>query len=113
MYGVFSAETRPGLRTVRKGDWKLIKYDVMDGKHRVTQLFNLAENPHEFIEEHHDRTVIALTGIKPRPNQTNLSSHPRFAEKLREMETLLLEEMRRHDDPFRLWDQPKDGLPTN
>jgi len=113
LYGVFSAETRPGLRTVRKGDWKLIKYDVMGGKHRVTQLFNLAENPHEFIEQHHDPTVTALTGIKPRPNQTNLSSHPRFAEKLREMEALLLEEMRRHDDPFRLWDQPKDGLPTN
>jgi len=113
LYGVFSAETRPGLRTVRKGDWKLIKYDIMDGKHRVTQLFNLAENPHEFIEQHHDPTVTALTGLKPRPNQTNLSSHPRFAEKLREMEALLLEEMRRHDDPFRLWDQPKDGLPTN
>ena len=85
----------------------------MDGKHRVTQLFNLAENPHEFIEQHHDPTVTALTGLKTRPNQINLSSHPRFAEKLREMEALLLEEMRRHDDPFRLWDQPKDGLPTN
>jgi hypothetical protein len=26
------------------------------------------------------------------------------------METLLLAEMRRHDDPYRLWDQPDDGL---
>ena len=113
VYGVFCAETRPGLRSVRKGDWKLIKYDVYDGKFRKTQLFNLAENPHEFIEEHHDRAVTALTGIAPQSNQTNLSSHPRFTEKLQEMEALLLEEMRRHDDPFRLWDQPSDGLPTN
>ena len=113
LYGVFCAETRPGLRAVRKGDWKLIKYDVMDGKHRVTQLFNLAENPHEFIEQHHDPAVTALTGFKPGPNQTNLSNDPRFAEKLQEMEALLLQKMRLHDDPFRLWDQPRDGLPTN
>ncbi len=26
------------------------------------------------------------------------------------METLLLSEMRRLDDPWRLWDQPDDGL---
>jgi hypothetical protein len=26
------------------------------------------------------------------------------------MEAVLLEEMRRHDDPYRLWQQPKDGL---
>ncbi len=113
MYGVFCAETRPGLRSVRKGDWKLIKYDVYDGMYRKTQLFNLTENPHEFIEEHHDRAVTALTGMTPQSNQTNLSSDPRFTKKLQEMEALLLEEMRRHDDPFRLWNQPNDGLPTN
>lgn len=113
LYGVFCAETRPGLRSVRKGDWKLIKYDVMDGKYRVTQLFNLTENPHEFIEPHHNPAVAALTGINPLSNQTNLSSQPRFADKLQEMEALLLEQMRRYDDPFRLWDQPKDGLPSD
>jgi hypothetical protein len=26
------------------------------------------------------------------------------------MKALLLSEMRRHDDPWRLWDQPDDGL---
>jgi len=113
VYGVFCAETRPGLRSVRNGNWKLIKYDVMNGQHRVTQLFNLAENPHEFIEQHHNPAVAAIAGIKPRSNQTNLSSQPRFAEKLQEMEALLLEQMRRYDDPFRLWDQPKDGLPSD
>ena len=29
---------------------------------------------------------------------------------VREMEALLLAEMRRLDDPYRLWDQPDDGL---
>ncbi|MDB4293567.1 sulfatase-like hydrolase/transferase, partial [Maribacter sp.] len=31
MYGVYSGGTKPGMRSVKKGDWKLIKYDVMDG----------------------------------------------------------------------------------
>ncbi|MCZ6672027.1 MAG: sulfatase-like hydrolase/transferase [Verrucomicrobia bacterium] len=108
LYGVFCAETRPGLRSVRKGDWKLIKYDVMDGEVRENQLFNLAENPNEYIPQHHDPEVIALTGIRPEPNQTNLANDPRYASKLAEMEAVLLTEMRRHDDPFRLWNQPKD-----
>jgi arylsulfatase A-like enzyme len=106
MYGVFCAETRPGLRSVRKGDWKLIKYDVYDGKYRKTQLFNLAENPDELIEQHHDPAVIALTGYTPSSIQTNLAEDPKHIAKLAEMEALLLNEMRRHDDPFRLWDQP-------
>jgi arylsulfatase A-like enzyme len=46
MYGVYSGGTKPGMRCVKKGDWKLIKYDLMDGEIRETQLFNLAENPH-------------------------------------------------------------------
>jgi choline-sulfatase len=105
MYGVFCAETRPGLRAVRKGDWKLIKYDVYDGQYRKTQLFNLAENPDEFISEHHDPQVIEKTGVTPRNHQTNLANLPNYADKLAEMEAVLLEEMRRHDDPFRFWNQ--------
>jgi hypothetical protein len=27
------------------------------------------------------------------------------------MEAVLLTEMRRHDDPYRFWNQPDDGLP--
>jgi len=107
LYGVFCAETRPGLRSIRQGDWKLIKYDVYDGKYRKTQLFNLAWNPHELLPEHHDPSVIALTGIVPKMDQTNLANDPRYADKLREMEAALLAEMHRHDDPFRLWDQPE------
>jgi|TARA_B110000037_G_scaffold220325_1_gene287869 choline-sulfatase len=108
VYGVFCAETRPGLRCVKQGDWKLIKYDVMDGKHRETQLFNLAENPHELIAEHHNPNVAALTGLQPDSTQTNLADNPKYANKLKEMEKLLLSEMRLRDDPFRLWNQPRD-----
>jgi choline-sulfatase len=107
IYGVFAAETRPGLRAVRKGNWKLTKYDVYDGKYQITQLFNLADNPNEFIPEHHDPGVVALTGIEPQSHQTNLAEHPIYADKLAEMEAILLEQMQKHDDPFRLWNQPK------
>ena len=95
MYGVYAGGTKPGMRTVKKGDWKLIKYDVMDGAIRETQLFNLAENPNEYLPEHH----------KSEEMQTNLANNPKYSAQLKEMEALLLEQMVFHDDPYRLWDQ--------
>ena len=95
MYGVYCGGTKPGMRSVTKGDWKLIKYDVMDGAVRETQLFNLAENPLEFLPEHG----------KTNPMQTDLAENPKYADKLKEMEALLLEQMEANDDPYRLWDQ--------
>ncbi|CAH8281453.1 arylsulfatase A-like enzyme [Mariniflexile fucanivorans] len=97
MYGVYAGGTKPGMRTVKKGDWKLIKYDVMDGTIHETQLFNLAENPNEYLPEHHK------TGAM----ETNLANNPKYADKLAEMEALLLEQMIANDDPYRLWNQPK------
>ena len=76
LYGAYSGGTKPGMRSVRKGDWKLIQYDVLDGKVREKQLFNLAENPDEFLAEHHDPKVTALTGITPKPEQVNLATRP-------------------------------------
>ncbi len=105
LFGVYCGGTKPGMRCVRRGDWKLIKYDVLDGEVRETQLFNLADNPHEFLVEHHGERVTALTGHQPAPQQVNLAGDPRFAEKLAEMEALLLAEMQRLDDPYRLWNQ--------
>jgi arylsulfatase A-like enzyme len=110
LFGVYNGGTKPGMRAVKKGDWKLIQYDVMNGAVRETQIFNLAENPHEFLQEHQDPAVIALTGVKPEPHQRNLAADPRHAAKLAEMQALLLAEMRRLDDPWRLWNQPADGL---
>ncbi len=110
LYGVYNGGTKPGTRSVKKGDWKLIQYDVMNGSVRETQLFNLKDNPNEFLAEHHVAKVTTLTGITPAKHQVNLARDPKHATKLREMETLLLAEMRRLHDPWRLWNQPTDGL---
>lgn len=105
LYGVYCGGTKPGMRCVRKGDWKLIKYDVLDGSVRETQLFNLSDNPHELLEQHHSPKVVALTGNRPEPDQVNLADDPRYAGIRKEMEALLLAEQKRLDDPYRLWDQ--------
>ena len=110
LYGVYNGGTKPGMRCVKQGDWKLVKFDVLDGSVRKTQLFNLRENPDEFLVEHSDPRVMAMSNVKPTQDQVNLADDPRYAEKLREMEGLLLAEMRRLDDPWRLWNQPDDGL---
>ncbi|MDB4353504.1 sulfatase, partial [bacterium] len=108
LYGVYCGGTKPGMRCVKKGDWKLIKYDVMDGAVQETQLFNLQENPHEFLEQHHKPAVNSLTGEIPEMHQRNLANDPRYSAKQKELEALLLSEQRRLDDPYRLWDQPRD-----
>ena len=102
MYGVYCGGTKPGMRSVKKGDWKLIEYDVLESNVRKTQLFNLAENPHEFLVEHHDPKVIALTGHQPKDNQVNLADLPEYATKLGEMKALLKSEMQRFGDPYEL-----------
>lgn len=95
MYGVYAGGTKPGMRTVKKGDWKLIKYDVLEGTVRETQLFNLVENPNEYLPEHK----------KSGEMETDLAENPKHADKLAEMEALLLEQMIANNDPYRLWDQ--------
>ncbi|MBN2292036.1 MAG: hypothetical protein JXM70_06395 [Pirellulales bacterium] len=40
----------------------------------------------------------------------NLVDAPRYTAKWKEKEQLLLVEMRRHDDPYRFYGQPVDGL---
>jgi arylsulfatase A-like enzyme len=108
LYGAYCGGTKPGMRSVRKGDWKLIKYDTMEGAVRETQLFNLKENPEELLSEHQTKDVIAKTGNTPMKNQVNLAGNPKYAKKLKEMESLLLKEMIRLQDPYRFWDQPSD-----
>lgn len=105
-YGAYCGGTKPGIRTVVKGDWKLIKYDVLDGTVRETLLFNTKENPNELMEEHHAEEVVKLTGNKPKSKQVNLADNPKYADKLAEMEALLLEQMEEQRDPYRLWNQP-------
>jgi hypothetical protein len=80
---------------VKKGEWKLVKYDLMDGTIRKTQLFNLVQNPNEYLPEHGKKGEM----------ETNLANNPKYADKLAEMEALLLEQMEKQCDPYRLWDQ--------
>ena len=98
LYGVYNGGGKPGMRCVKQGDWKLIEYESANTGVRETQLFNLKENPHELIAEHHD------------PKANNLAGDPQHAAKLAAMRALLLAEMRRLDDPWRFSNQPDDGL---
>jgi len=95
MLGIYSGGTKPGMRSVIKGDWKLIKYDLMHGNIRKTQLFNIRENPYELLTEHQS----------PHAMQKNLAEDPVYASILGEMESLLKEQMQIYDDPYVLWDQ--------
>ncbi len=108
LFGVYCGGTKPGMRSVKQGDWKLIKYDVLDGQVQETQLFNLADNPNEFLEQHHDADLVRQVGTRPAAGQVNLANDPKYRSQLERMETLLLDEMRRLDDPYRLWNQPQD-----
>ncbi len=110
LYGAYCGGAKPGIRCVKQDDWKLIQYESTKDGVNETQLFNLADNPHEFLKQHHDPKVTALTGANPTPSQINLADDPRYAEKLAEMESLLLSEMRRYDDPYRFSGQPDEGL---
>lgn len=110
LYGAYCGGAKPGIRSLRKGDWKLIKYDSPKDGVQETQLFNLSENEHEFLVQHHASGVRKMVGISPTQRQRNLANEDEYAETLAEMESLLLEEMRRLDDPYRLWNQPDDGL---
>jgi arylsulfatase A-like enzyme len=102
LFGAYAGGTRPGMRSVRRGRWKLIEYDVLDGQVRETQLFDLATNPHELLAEHDAPAVAARTGHRPTPEQTDLAEDPRHAAVLAEMRALLRAEMARLDDPYRL-----------
>ena len=110
LYGAYCGGAKPGIRSVRSGDWKLIKYESREDGVQETQLFHLADNPYELLVDHHHVAITALTGVTPHPNQKNLADEETHAAIRAKMEQLLLAEMRRLDDPYRLWDQPDDGL---
>ncbi len=105
VYGAYSGGKKPGIRTVKRGDWKLIKYDIASTGEHTTQLFNIKDNPLELIAEHHSDEVVRVTGNRPKRSQVNLADDPKYADKLAEMETLLKVQMESQGDPFTLWDQ--------
>lgn len=99
------------MRSIKKGNWKLIKYDVMDGaftmprKVQLNQLFNLKQNPNELLLEHQSEDVITITKNKPKKYQINLADDPRYKSRLEKMEKLLFLEMEKVGDPFKFWNQ--------
>lgn len=106
MYGVYCGGTKPGMRSLKTSDgWKLIKYDVLDGEVRETQLFNLNENPHELLAQHQAPEVCELTGNTPDNHQVDLAESPEYAAKREELEALLIQKQKELDDPYKLWDQ--------
>jgi arylsulfatase A-like enzyme len=96
------------MRAVRRGDWKLVKYESPTGGLH-TQLFNLRDNPLEYLADHHDAAVREVSGAAPAPGQRDLADDPDHAAVRAEMEALLLDEMERLDDPYRFSDQPAAG----
>ncbi len=96
MYGAYCGGSKPGMRSVTNGDWKLIKYDLLDGYIQETQLFNLKENPNEYLDEHKKSGAM----------ERNLAYDSKYADVRKKMEALLLEQMIAVGDPFRFWDQP-------
>ncbi len=104
LYGVYTGGTKPGMRAIKTGRFKLIKYDVLDGTVRRTQLFDLEKNPREFLVEHKAPSVARLLKHTPGPDQVNLADDPRYAARRKELETLLRQEMQRLGDPYQLAD---------
>jgi choline-sulfatase len=105
LYGVYCGGQKPGMRSVRMGDWKLIKYESPTGGLH-TQLFHLAENPHEFVEEHHAPDIAGRLATRPSAIQRNLAEVQDYDAQRKVMEAALLEQMIEHDDPYRFSDQP-------
>lgn len=101
LYGVYSGGSKPGIRSVKQGRWKLIKYQAPDRDVDQTQLFDLVSNPDELLDQHHAEEVQSWTGYHPAKLQRNLASDPQYATELREMERLLLEQMQNWSDPHR------------
>ncbi len=84
-YGVYSGGTKPGIRAVTDGRWKLIEYDVLDGSVRETQLFDLQANPDELLSK-------------------NLATLPEYRTTLSRMRQRLAEESLRWGDPYPISD---------
>ncbi|MFN9220454.1 MAG: sulfatase/phosphatase domain-containing protein, partial [Planctomyces sp.] len=99
LYGAYSGGAAPGIRCVSRGDWKLIVYKAPQLNLNQVQLFNLQQNPHELLPQHHAEAVSRQLSAAPAPLQTNLADQPQYAAQLQQMRQLLKSEMQRLDDP--------------
>ncbi|MGE9270080.1 MAG: sulfatase-like hydrolase/transferase, partial [Verrucomicrobiales bacterium] len=85
LYGVYSGGSKPGIRAITDGRFKLIKYDVDNNSTQVTQLFDLESNPFELLPEH---------GID------NLATLPAYASIRQTLEKALSSQRVQNGDPY-------------
>lgn len=85
LYGLYAGGSKPGIRAVTDGRFKLIKYDVGGNATQVTQLFDLRENPFELLPQH---------GV------TNLATQPAYTLVRQHLEELLMQQRIENADPY-------------
>ena len=85
LYGLYAGGSKPGIRAVTDGRWKLIKYDVTSDTTQHTQLFDLETNPFELLPEH---------GVP------NLAENPAYSLIRQHMEELLMAQRNLNVDPY-------------
>jgi choline-sulfatase len=102
VYGTYSGGTKPGMRSVKTGRWKLVKFDVDSNATQETQLFDLALNPNEFLLQHTDPGMASLLGLEATPNQIDLADHPAYALVRQAMEEKMMAQRKLHEDPYQL-----------
>ncbi len=85
LYGLYAGGKKPGIRAVTDGRFKLITYDIGKGAPKVTQMFDLKENPFELLPRH---------GVE------NLADLPAHAAERKRLEELLATKAQLNGDPF-------------
>ncbi|MFC7337763.1 sulfatase-like hydrolase/transferase [Haloferula chungangensis] len=83
IYGLYSGGSKPGMRAITEGRFKLIKYDVGGNATQVTQMFDLETNPFELLPEH---------GVP------NIADAPAYQAIRQELEEMLMEQRLLNDD---------------
>ena len=86
----------------------MIKYDAVDGDVRYNQLITLRENPNKILILLHSKEAVKKTGSMLATKQVNLANGSQNSQKLDDMESLLLSEMKKLKDSYRYLDQPQD-----
>ena len=85
VYGTYSGGSKPGIRSVCDGRFKLIKYDAASNASQVTQFFDLQTNPFELLPEH---------GVP------SIAESPAYAAIRNRLEADLMEQRVLNDDTF-------------
>jgi arylsulfatase A-like enzyme len=109
LYGAYCGGAKPGIRSLRRGNWKLVKYQAGETAAVETQLFDLATNPHELLAEHTAAEVTRVTGRTAPVPGGNLAAAPERMALRAELERALVAEMERLGDPFQFADQPAEA----